>query len=131
MCVSFYLFFLIFFSHSTKTNVDVEYILNSNLLSNSVLNLISNDTKQLIARMTFEKMNVKFPSISCLLFAICCCLNAVTQVESNEFCTINTKSGPIRGKINHTLFDKLPYYSFRGIPFGKPPVGNLRFKVKH
>lgn len=54
---------------------------------------------------------------------------AQENASDNEFCIVNTKSGPIRGKINYTLFEKLPFYSFRGIPYGKAPVGNLRFKV--
>lgn len=43
--------------------------------------------------------------------------------------TIKIQEGSIRGKLNETLFDKSPYYSFRGIPFAEPPIGDLRFKV--
>lgn len=43
--------------------------------------------------------------------------------------TVETKNGRVRGKLNETLFDKKYYYSFRGIPYGKAPVGDLRFKV--
>lgn len=49
--------------------------------------------------------------------------------KDEEFCTICTKSGEIRGKINQTLFDQKLYYSFRGIPYAKPPIDELRFKV--
>lgn len=57
---------------------------------------------------------------------------APTQaVEGNEeFCIVETNIGRVRGKLNQTLFEKKPYYSFRGIPFAKAPIGNLRFKVK-
>lgn len=48
-----------------------------------------------------------------------------------QFCTIDTRNGPLRGKLNRTLYDEVPYYSFRGIPFGKPPIGYLRFKVNY
>lgn len=56
---------------------------------------------------------------------------APTQaVKGNEeFCVVETNSGRVRGKLNQTLFEKKPYYSFRGIPFAKAPIGNLRFKV--
>lgn len=47
-----------------------------------------------------------------------------------EFCTIETSHGPVRGKQNRTLFEKKSFYSFRGIPFAKPPIGELRFKVE-
>lgn len=49
--------------------------------------------------------------------------------DNQQFCTIKTKSGLIRGKLNRTLFDGKLYYSFRGIPFAKPPINELRFKV--
>lgn len=56
---------------------------------------------------------------------------APTQaVEGNEeFCIVETNIGRVRGKLNQTLFEKKPYYSFRGIPFANAPIGNLRFKV--
>lgn len=47
----------------------------------------------------------------------------------NQYCTIELEHGRIRGKLNRTLFDGKLFYSFRGIPFASPPVGDLRFKV--
>ncbi|XP_055302656.1 juvenile hormone esterase-like [Sitodiplosis mosellana] len=49
--------------------------------------------------------------------------------DDQQFCTIKSKSGLIRGKFNRTLFDEKPYYSFRGIPFAKPPINERRFKA--
>lgn len=49
--------------------------------------------------------------------------------SDHQFYTIETSSGRIRGKLNHTLFDKKLFYSFRGIPFAKPPIQEFRFKV--
>lgn len=65
------------------------------------------------------------------LILICCIRMTTTHCSDDDsiFCTINTNSGQIRGKQNQTLFDKVPYFSFRGIPYAKPPIGNLRFKV--
>ena len=42
--------------------------------------------------------------------------------------TINTKLGPIEGKVLTTALGR-NVHAFRGIPFAKPPVGRLRFKV--
>lgn len=47
----------------------------------------------------------------------------------SNFFTIEIEHGRIRGKLNRTLFDGKFFYSFRGIPFAKPPLGELRFKV--
>ncbi|KAJ6641664.1 Esterase B1, partial [Pseudolycoriella hygida] len=43
---------------------------------------------------------------------------------------VKTKSGPVRGKILKTLFDEIPYYAFKGIPYAEPPVKKLRFKKR-
>lgn len=68
--------------------------------------------------------------IRLFLFYFCfLCVASENSDENEEFCTINTNSGQIRGKQNRTLFDNKTYYSFRGIPFAKPPIGDLRFKV--
>lgn len=41
---------------------------------------------------------------------------------------VDTNYGPVRGlKRTSTVGDQ--YFSFRGIPYAKPPVGELRFKV--
>ena len=37
-----------------------------------------------------------------------------------------TSLGKIKGRITHTKQDK-SIFSFRGIPYAEPPVGNLRF----
>lgn len=41
-----------------------------------------------------------------------------------------TQDGAVRGHLNHSLFFYTPYYSFRGVPFATPPIGQLRFKVR-
>lgn len=53
-----------------------------------------------------------------------------TNAQSDSiFKTIQTKNGYVRGLRKFTLFEKEPYYSFKGIPYAKPPLGTLRFKV--
>lgn len=43
---------------------------------------------------------------------------------------VNTVLGPVRGnqRISY-LGDR--FLSFRGIPYAQPPIGKLRFRVKH
>lgn len=42
---------------------------------------------------------------------------------------IETNSGLVRGQLEKTIWLKTPFYSFKGIPYAKPPIGKLRFKV--
>ncbi|XP_014300470.1 juvenile hormone esterase isoform X2 [Microplitis demolitor] len=41
---------------------------------------------------------------------------------------IETNKGPVRGEILTSADRKIKFSSFRGIRYGKPPIGNLRFK---
>lgn len=41
---------------------------------------------------------------------------------------VNISDGKLRGIITRNCIGE-KIYSFLGIPFGKPPVGELRFKV--
>uniref|UniRef100_A0A1B6FRB9 Carboxylic ester hydrolase n=1 Tax=Cuerna arida TaxID=1464854 RepID=A0A1B6FRB9_9HEMI len=42
---------------------------------------------------------------------------------------IKTKLGDLRGNIKNSILTGNSYYAFQGIPFGKPPLGDLRFKA--
>ena len=42
---------------------------------------------------------------------------------------VNTKHGRIKGRTLYTTYKRLPYYSFRGIPYAQAPIMDLRFKV--
>ncbi len=52
-----------------------------------------------------------------------------TAISDDVNTIVETNSGPVRGKLFETLFDRRPYYAFKGIPYAEPPVGKLRFKV--
>ncbi|GAB6023360.1 Carboxylesterase 5A [Chamberlinius hualienensis] len=40
---------------------------------------------------------------------------------------VEIENGKLRGTVSNSLYGR-KYYSFRGIPFAKPPIGPLRFK---
>lgn len=43
---------------------------------------------------------------------------------------VKTESGEVQGVTAKTLLNQRQFYSFRGIRYAQPPIGNLRFKVK-
>lgn len=42
--------------------------------------------------------------------------------------TVSTQEGKLRGKVCFDFIGR-QYFSFQGIPYAKPPLGQLRFKV--
>ncbi|XP_011295279.1 esterase B1 [Musca domestica] len=52
------------------------------------------------------------------------------QLRTNEYEVVQTSCGQIRGcKFNNVYREYGQYYSFEGIPFAKPPLGELRFRA--
>ncbi|XP_068084823.1 juvenile hormone esterase [Anabrus simplex] len=49
-------------------------------------------------------------------------------VSDDEFPIVNVLQGPLKGR-KVTPEGLAPYYSFEGIPYAKPPLGELRFKA--
>lgn len=49
----------------------------------------------------------------------------------DQYRVVSTDCGKLRGKLEIALFSEKQFYSFRGIPYAKPPLHKLRFKVKH
>lgn len=48
-------------------------------------------------------------------------------MSSSEFGLVNVENGPVRGLKTKNIFAS-EYYSFRGVPYMKPPLGKLRFR---
>lgn len=48
-------------------------------------------------------------------------------MTSSEFCSVNVENGPVKGLKTKNIFAS-EYYSFRGVPYMKPPLGKLRFR---
>lgn len=51
------------------------------------------------------------------------------NVVSSATVRVKTDNGDVEGTVAKSLFAKRNFYSFKGIPYAKPPVGELRFKV--
>lgn len=51
--------------------------------------------------------------------------------KASEYKIVTISTGKIRGQKYQTIYEQIEYYAYRGIPFAKPPIGNLRFKVHY
>ncbi|XP_037042859.1 esterase E4-like isoform X1 [Bradysia coprophila] len=68
-----------------------------------------------------------FVAITVLTFATTV-LSDDTQSDQ-QYVTVKTESGEVRGYTEFTLLEKRQYYAFKGIPYAKPTVGPLKFKA--
>ncbi|XP_068158131.1 uncharacterized protein alpha-Est7 [Drosophila tropicalis] len=50
------------------------------------------------------------------------------RLTTNETIVADTEYGKVKGVKRISLYD-VPYYSFEGIPYAQPPVGELRFRA--
>lgn len=56
-------------------------------------------------------------------------LVSIQCIKAEEPPTIETSTGLVKGFKQTTYFSGTEYYSFKGIPYGEPPIGQLRFEV--
>lgn len=65
-----------------------------------------------------------------LISSIVCAILAIFgNGVCDDFKIVQTSDGAVRGVRNTTSWQKVDYYSFKGIPYAEPPTGELRFKV--
>lgn len=66
-----------------------------------------------------------------IIYLICICVFVPIFVQTtDELKTVETSTGPVRGKSQVTIFENRQYFAFKGIPYAEVPVKNLRFKVR-
>lgn len=56
------------------------------------------------------------------------CKDRKKKTMSQDLPIVLTSYGPVRGR-KRTSVNQVDFYSFQGIPYAKPPIGELRFKV--
>lgn len=66
--------------------------------------------------------------LSALVVLLCVAVSR-SEIPNVSDPIVYTQSGIVRGRQRLTLFNRKPYNSFEGIPYAKPPIGELRFKV--
>lgn len=54
----------------------------------------------------------------------------IVGIAAREYKTVDTINGQVRGIRKMTLWKNVPFYSFKGIPYAKPPLNELRFRVR-
>lgn len=42
---------------------------------------------------------------------------------------VQVQQGVLQGALRSTYHDGIPYFSFQGVPYARPPVGDLRFRA--
>lgn len=52
-----------------------------------------------------------------------------TLSDRTRYVTVNTENGELKGSNEFTLLENREFYAFKGIPYAKPTVGALKFKV--
>lgn len=72
--------------------------------------------------------NNSFCSLLFLLILLSVIATATGHADNTII--VRTGNGEIRGGVLNTLLIKRPFHSFKGIPYAKPPIGDLRYKVR-
>lgn len=57
---------------------------------------------------------------------------SVEMTNLQDTITLAVKQGLLRGRVNKLSenLDGRRYFSFQGVPYAHPPLGNLRFQVR-
>ncbi|XP_069678766.1 uncharacterized protein [Periplaneta americana] len=70
-------------------------------------------------------INMKCSILSAAIFLILFALSSSSESDL----IVQTLHGPVRGTILTSSRSNRPFFAFMGIPYAKPPVGDLRFKA--
>lgn len=57
-------------------------------------------------------------------------LNRFRRLGADEKLIVEVNQGKLQGQEFESVLTKEPYYGFLGIPYAKPPLGELRFQVR-
>nr|CAD7261814.1 unnamed protein product [Timema shepardi] len=74
------------------------------------------------------RFNMSFSQHLLLLMCSAANLGLGSAQNVNDTLVIRTEEGSVRGRTQTSVWGDT-YYSFQGIPYAEPPVGNLRFKA--
>lgn len=91
----------------------------------STRRLQSNQESRSVLRQKSLEMRAKLP----LLLLIVSHFLLISGVFCENDRVVETKNGQVRGRRETSLRNKVDFFAFRGIPYAKPPLGDLRFKV--
>lgn len=75
------------------------------------------------------KQKMLYPIVFIVIVGILVGCYFLFDENSTSVKTIEIADGSIRGVRETSLRKHVDFYAFRGIPFAKPPLGELRFKV--
>lgn len=64
-----------------------------------------------------------------LVIVLMAVLMHVNAFRRSSTITINTPNVSVKGRQRRSENDR-PYYEYKGIPYARPPLGDLRFKVR-
>lgn len=67
-------------------------------------------------------------SMQLIHFFVIFWLSDAIQTDS-QYKLVETSNGKVLGQLEKSHFTNTPYVAFKGIPFAKPPIAELRFKV--
>lgn len=76
-----------------------------------------------------NEFRIRFLFGQLILFVLGNSINSLEINDNETYKIIETESGLVRGKKSLTFFETKAYYAFMGIPYAKPPLNELRFKV--
>lgn len=81
--------------------------------------------------MNFSLIFVEMSLVKIFYFAAAIIILAIKigQNGCDGFKVIETGVGAVRGVKETTFWKRVDYYSFKGIPYAKKPIGKHRFKV--